>query len=54
MSVVVVACKKTDCVNKGKELCAAGKINVNEEGECTSYYSFEDMMKRKPKGNWRR
>lgn len=50
----VVTCKKQDCANKSKEVCTSGRINVNAEGECTSYCSFEKMMKQKPKENWRR
>lgn len=51
MSVVI--CEKKDCANKGKETCTAGRVKINEEGECTSYHSFEKLMKNKPRENWR-
>ena len=50
----VVTCEKKDCVNKGKAVCTSGRIAVDEDGQCTSYYSFEKMMKQKPRENWRR
>jgi hypothetical protein len=52
--VLVIICEKKDCVNKDKEVCTAGSIKINVDGECVSYCSFEELMKERPKENWRK
>jgi hypothetical protein len=52
--VLIITCEKNDCVNKSKDGCAADSIRINADGECISYCSFEDLMKERPKENWRK
>lgn len=52
--MIVIICEMRDCVNQGKEVCIASSIKINADGECVSYCSFEELMKQRPKENWRK
>lgn len=52
--MLIIICENRDCVNKSKDGCSAGNIRINADGECISYCSFEELMKERPKENWRK
>lgn len=49
--MTIIRCSCDSCVNKGQECCTEKRIEINCDGYCSRYMSYEDFMRRKPKND---